>query len=90
MRLKVGLGRIGAFDSRLVTHIDGPEHHDAFGSRQRHRAQQHRMDDAEHGSTGGDANRENENRDDREPRLTPQSANGVEQVAQQCVSFPER
>jgi hypothetical protein len=82
MRLKMGLRRIGALDSRFVTHIDGPEHHHAVGSRHRHRAQQHRMDDAEHGSTGADAHRENENRDDREPRLAPQAANGVEQVAQ--------
>lgn len=46
--------------------------------------------DAEHGSTGADANRENENGDDREPRLAPQLASGVEQVAQQCVHGSHR
>ena len=51
------------------------ERHHAIGARIRQRPPQHRVDDAEDRGVGADAERQREERDDRESRLPPQHPN---------------
>ncbi len=74
---EVGFRLVGRLDHRVVAHVDRPEHHHARGVRQRHRPQQHRMDDAEHGRAGADTHRQDEHGDDREARLATEEAEGI-------------
>jgi len=65
--------------------VGHPDHRDPVGVRVRQRPQQHAAGHAEHGRAGADAERQRDDRHDREARAAAQDAERVADVVQQVL-----
>ena len=63
-----------------VIHVTRPGHHDLIRILEGQRPEQERIDDTEDGAVGSDAERESEDRDDRERWSLDQHSQGVFQI----------